>query len=217
MTSDTQRNDLLEQFQHYLEHSNQQAFTAQEQPDLNTLLSEMIGLKAEVKAESRHYKNTLDTLSSALSTVQADNKTLSHELALSSERLQQQQVEMMRTMMQEIVEIYDRLSSSLEILQNYQPVSTLFKKSRIKDVHLIEGFAQGQLMTVQRVERLLQQYQVKIIDCIGKPLDPATMNAVETGHDPELENGIVLEELRKGFLFQDQVLRLAEVKVNKTS
>jgi len=30
-----------------------------------------------------------------------------------------------------------------------------------------------------------------------------------------VNNGIVLEELRTGFMFEDQVLRLAEVKVNK--
>jgi len=41
------------------------------------------------------------------------------------------------------------------------------------------------------------------------------MTAVEIAHDAKLDNGIVIEELRKGFLFGDQVLRLAEVKVNK--
>ena len=46
-------------------------------------------------------------------------------------------------------------------------------------------------------------------------LDPHTMNAVEIDRDPKIDNGIVLEELRKGFLFEDQVLRIAEVKVNK--
>ena len=41
------------------------------------------------------------------------------------------------------------------------------------------------------------------------------MSAVEISHDPKLDNGIVIEELRKGFLFEENVLRLAEVKVNK--
>jgi molecular chaperone GrpE len=48
-------------------------------------------------------------------------------------------------------------------------------------------------------------------------LDPVTMTAVETGNNLKVENGIVLEELRKGFLYKDQVLRLAEVKVNRIS
>ena len=70
-------------------------------------------------------------------------------------------------------------------------------------------------MTLKRFEQLLQRHNVQAIDCIGKLLDPCTMSAVEIDRNPKLENGIVIEELRKGFLFEGNVLRLAEVKVNK--
>lgn len=215
MTTDAQKNELLEDFRNYLEQSRLEPFTAQEQPDLHTLLSEMAGLKTEVKAESRQFKSTLDTLSSALATVQEDNRTLAAELASHAERMEQQQRQIMRTVLLDIVEIYDRLTAGLESLQNYRPVSSLFKRSRDQDIRFIRHFKEGQAMTVRRFEQLLQQYQVRPIDCAGQLFDPVTMNAIETGYDPKLENGIVLEELRKGFLFQDQVLRLAEVKVNK--
>jgi molecular chaperone GrpE len=215
MTTDAQKNELLEDFRNYLEQSRLEAFAVQEQPDLHTLLSEMAGLKTEVKAESRQFKSTLDTLSSALTTVQEDNKTLAAELAAHAERMEQQQRQIMRTMLLDIVEIYDRLTAGLEALQNYRPVSSLFKRSRDQDVRFIRHFKEGQAMTVRRFEQLLQQYQVRPIDCVGQLFDPVTMSAIETGYDPKLENGIVLEELRKGFLLQDQVLRLAEVKVNK--
>lgn len=72
-------------------------------------------------------------------------------------------------------------------------------------------------MTIRRFEQLFQRYQIRPIDCVGELIDPATMNAIDTEHNPNLENGLVLEEIRKGFLFQDQVLRLAEVKVNKNN
>lgn len=215
MSTESEKKELLEQFQSYLEQNNHGPIATNEQPDMYTLLSELTGLKTEVKAESRLYKNTLDTLSSALSTVQEDNKTLSAELALSSERLQHHQIEIIRTIMLEIVDIYDRMNSSLEVLQAYQPVKSLFKKTRQKDIHFIEQIKQGQLMTIRRFEQLLQCYQVQAIDCIGKLLDPNLMNAVETDHDPKFKSGTVLEELRKGFVFQGNVLRLAEVKVNK--
>lgn len=215
MTTDTQKNDLLEDFRHYLEQSRLEPFTMPDQPDLNTLLTEMAGLKTEVKAESRQFKSTLDTLGSALATVQEDNKTLSSELAAHAERLEQQRREIMRTLLLEFVDIYDRLATGLAVLQNYRPVSSLFNHSKDKDVRFIKQFTEGQDMTVRRFEQVLQRYQVRAIDCVGQLLDPMTMTAVETAHVSHLENGIVLEELRKGFLFQDQVLRLAEVKVNK--
>ena len=215
MTTETQKSELLEQFQNYLEQSNAEPFSSNEQPDLSTLLSELTGLKTEVKTESRQFKNTLDTLSTALTSVQDDNKALSAELTGYAERLEQQQHKIMRTMLLDIVDIYDRLTAGVDVLQNYHPVASLFKRSRDKDVRFVTRFKEGQIMIVRRFEQLFQQYQVRTIDCLGKLLDPLTMSAVETGHDPTLDNGIVLEELRKGFLFQDQVLRLAEVKVNK--
>lgn len=217
MTTEIQKSELLEEFQNYLEQSNFEPFSNDEQPDLSSLLSELTSLKTEVKAESRQFKNTLDTLSSALTSVQDDNKALSAELTGYTERLEQQQHEIMRTMLLDIIDIYDRLTEGVDILQNYRPVASLFKRSRDKDVRFIKRIKEGQAMTARRFEQLFQQYQVRTIVCLGKLLDPLTMSAVETGHDPTLGNGIVLEELRKGFLLQDQVLRLAEVKVNKTN
>lgn len=217
MTTDAQKHELLEDFRSYLEQSRLDSSETGEHPDLSTLLSEMASLKTEVKAESRQFKSTLDTLGSALVSLQDDNKILSRELAAHAERLEQQQRGITQAMLLEFVDIYDRLSTSLEVLKNYRPVASLFKHSRDKDVRFIKHFKEGQMMTIRRFDQLLQRYQVKTIDCVGKLLDPATMSAVETGHDPKLANGIVLEELRKGFLFQDQVLRLAEVKVNKSN
>lgn len=213
--SDSQKNRLLEEFQAYLEQTDSIHALSAEQPDLTMLLSEMAGLKSEVKAESRQFKSTLDTLGEALSTLQADNKAFAAELAVHSERLQQMRRETLSMMLLEIVDIYDRLAVGFEVLQNYHPVSSLFSHSKKQDVRFIKSFKEGQFMTLKRFEQLLQRYNVHAVDCVGKLLDPHIMTAVEIGRDPKLANGIVIEELRKGFLFEDQVLRLAEVKVNK--
>ena len=213
--SDMQKNRLLEEFQAYLEQTDLAHTLSAEQPDLSTLLGEMAGLKSEVKAESRHFKTTLDTLSNSLTTLQTDNKALADELALQGERLQQMRNETLHAVMLEAIDIYDRLSAGFEVLQNYQPVSSLFSHSKKQDVRYIKSLKEGQSMTLNRFEQLLQRHNVQTIDCIGKLLDPCTMSAVEIDRNPKLENGIVIEELRKGFLFEGNVLRLAEVKVNK--
>jgi molecular chaperone GrpE len=213
--SDTQKSSLLEEFQTYLEQTDLAHALIAEQPDLSALLGEMAGLKSEVKAESRHFKSTLDTLSIALTAMQTDNKALIDELAIHSKRLQQMRNETLRTVLLEIVDIYDRLTVGFGVLQNYHPVSSLFNHSKKQDVRFIKSFKEGQSMTLKRFEQLLQRHNVYPIDCIGKLLDPRTMSAVEISHDPKLDNGIVIEELRKGFLFENNVLRLAEVKVNK--
>ncbi len=213
--SDIQKNRLLEEFQAYLEQTDLTQGLSAGQPDLSTLLGEMAGLKSEVKAESRHFKATLDTLSNALAALQTDNQALTGELATYSERLQQTRSETLCSVLLELVDIYDRLIVGFGVLQNYQPVSSLFSNSAKQDVRFIESFKEGQAMTLKRFEQLLQRHQVYAIDCVGKLLDPRTMSAVEISHDPTLDNGMVIEELRKGFLYENNVLRLAEVKVNK--
>lgn len=213
--SDAQKNRLLEEFQAYLEQADLGGTTGSEQPDLSTLLGEMAGLKSEVKAEARHFKTTLDTLGDALTALRTDNEALIGELAAHGERLQQLRSETLRAVLLDVVDVYDRLTVGFGILQNYHPVSALFSHSRKQDVRFIESFKEGQSMTLKRFEQLLQRHHVYALECVGKPLDPRTMSAVEISRDPKLDNGRVIEELRKGFLFEDTVLRLAEVKVNK--
>ncbi len=213
--SDTQKKRLLDEFQSYLEHTDLDQIQSDMPPDLNTLLGEMAGLKTEVKAQSRHFKSTLDTLSAGLAVVQADNKTLTDELAAHGMYLQQQRKETLHAVLLELVDVYDRLTIGSIMLQNYHPVASLFGHSKKQDIDFIESFKEGQTMTLRRFEQLLQRQRVYPIECLGKLLDPHIMSAVEIGHDSKLDNGVVLEELRKGFLFDDQLLRLAEVKVNK--
>ncbi len=211
MSTDAEKPQLLEQFQAYLEQTSIESVITAEQPDLHTLLSEMVGLKTEVKTQARQFKNTLDTLSSALATVQENNKLLAENLIES----RQQQDEIQKTLLLEFIDIYDRVKLGSELLQNYRPVKSLFKNSRKRDVKVIKQFQQGQNMSLRRFEQLLQRYQVRAIECVGMIFDPAKMNVIEIGNEQTVENGIVLEELRAGFVYKDQVLRLAEVKVNK--
>ena len=215
MTDETPQNALLTSLQHYLEQTDFAHLTAIEQPDLTTLFNDLAGLKSEVKAESRQFKTTLDSLSEALATLQADNQTLRAELAASAERLEQQRREVQSSMLLDIIDIYDRLSEGYRTLQNYRPIAGLFKHSKPQDVRFIESFGKGQEITLKRFEQWLQRRRVYPIDCVGKLFDAHSMTTLEIGHDPELENGIVLEELRTGFLYEAQILRLAEVKVNK--
>jgi molecular chaperone GrpE len=215
MTDETPQNTLLTSLQHYLEQTDFAHLTAVEQPDLTALFSDLAGLKSEVKAESRQFKATLDTLGEALATLQADNQALRDELAAGAERLQQQRREVQSSMLLDIIDIYDRLGEGYRTLQNYRPINGLFKHSKSQDVRFIESFGKGQEITLKRFEQWLQRRRVYPLDCVGKLFDAHSMTTLEIGHDPELENGIVLEELRKGFLFENRILRLAEVKVNK--
>ena len=215
--SNSAKDQLLEEFRLYLDSSPPEGFNLENQPDLNTLLSEMAGLKTEVKLGSRQAKSTLDQLGGLLETLQLDNKTLQAELLQYQERLKEQKQDIQRSMILETLEVYDRLYAGFSVLEQYHPVSSLFNHSKKQDMRYIGSLKEGQAMTIKRFEQFLHRYQVKPIETLGKIMDPLTMTAVATVNREDLEHGVVIEELRKGFLLQNSVLRLAEVKVNKKS
>lgn len=164
-------------------------------------------------AELRRLRLAFEQLTEAMAQLAADNHALTVQLREAGERQQQRQAE--RAMLLEWLDLYDRLSAGHVALQKYRPSKAWLRRSRPRDVLFINSLVQGQDLTLNRVQHALQRHQVEAIDCLGQPFDPHTMTAVAVGLDPQSGNGIVLEELRKGFLVDGQVLRLAEVRVNK--
>ena len=61
---------------------------------------------------------------------------------------------------------------------------------------------------------LLEQEGIRALDCIGKRFDPTQHEALLT-QEHEGEEDIVLEELQKGYLMHDQVIRPAKVTISK--
>ena len=69
-------------------------------------------------------------------------------------------------------------------------------------------------LVLRKFDRALQDHGVSRVDTVGMQFDPSTMSAVGTSSDPELQAGMVVEEIRGGFLLGDRVMRAAEVLVN---
>jgi len=59
----------------------------------------------------------------------------------------------------------------------------------------------------------MKEAGVEPIDAIGKPFDPNYHNAVMHEENEELGENVVAEELQKGYLYKDSVLRHSMVKV----
>jgi molecular chaperone GrpE len=70
-------------------------------------------------------------------------------------------------------------------------------------------------MTLRRLDRILADRQVVALTAVGRPFDPRTMRAVATVEDQGRDHGVVVEEMRPGFLWGDDLLRPAEVVVNR--
>ena len=75
--------------------------------------------------------------------------------------------------------------------------------------------AAGYAMTLQRVERAMAQHGLEPIPAVGQPFDPDRMEVLEVVLDSGRPSGEVVEEVRRGYLWQGRVFRYAQVRVAK--
>lgn len=78
----------------------------------------------------------------------------------------------------------------------------------------VSKFLSGFKMIYANLISILEKYEVKAIDGNNKPFDPAYHQAVMT-ESCDMEPGMVIEVLRKGYILKDKVLRPAMVKVSE--
>lgn len=61
--------------------------------------------------------------------------------------------------------------------------------------------------------KVLSEEGVTVIDILNKPYDPVNAEVIEMV--PGKDDGIVVEILRKGYMYKGKLLRVAQVKVSK--
>ncbi len=66
-----------------------------------------------------------------------------------------------------------------------------------------------------QLKKVLEKNGIKAFESRGKEFNPALHEIMLTGNENDKEEGIVLEELQKGYLLHDKVLRHAKVKANQ--
>lgn len=74
-------------------------------------------------------------------------------------------------------------------------------------------FVQGVELVYKQLLTAFDELGVKPIEAVGTEFDPNLHNAVMMVDDEELESGMVAEEMQKGYLYKDSVVRHSMVKV----
>jgi len=80
-----------------------------------------------------------------------------------------------------------------------------------KNDALVEGFDK----IYKQLLKTLEDMDVKPIEALGKEFDPNFHNAVMQVESDEYEEGIVAQELQKGYMYHDSVVRHSMVAVAK--
>ena len=101
------------------------------------------------------------------------------------------------------------------VAEKLLPVVDNFERAMLATPSEGEGkaFADGIAMIYNQMTKTLEDLGVKPIDCVGKEFDPNLHNAVMHIEDESLGENVVAEELLKGYMYKDSVLRHSMVKV----
>ena len=76
-----------------------------------------------------------------------------------------------------------------------------------------EALLEGIKMVHKNLEKLLESEGLEKLECVGKAFDPNMHEILAQIPTEEHQNGTVLEEARKGFMFKGKVLRPSVVKI----
>ena len=102
------------------------------------------------------------------------------------------------------------------IIEKVLPVVDNFERglAAVPEEQKEDAFVTGMDKVYKQFMTELEATGVKAIEAVGKEFDPELHNAVMQVEDESLESGIVAQELQKGYMYKDTVVRHSMVAVN---
>jgi molecular chaperone GrpE len=76
-----------------------------------------------------------------------------------------------------------------------------------------KGIKDGLALVLRQAQSILDRYQVHAIESRGKPFDPHIHDAISRVHDDSTAPGTIVNELQKGYVMGETLLRPASVIV----
>lgn len=101
------------------------------------------------------------------------------------------------------------------IVEKIIPVIDNFERgfATVSDSDKDDPFVMGMDKVYSQFVTTMEEAGVKPIEAVGKEFDPDIHNAVMHVEDESLGDNIVAEELQKGYMYKDSVVRYSMVKV----
>ena len=214
---DSLKQALIDRFRGYLD----MAQDGEEPPDdpgetadLFSILVEVAALRGEVRTESRLVKEALEQFRGVFDTLQASQATLQRALDRARTETRDQAQSALRPLLLDVIDLRDRLVAALTLSAAAAGPRWRDRLWR-RDRSGVAAWQEGLRMTLRRLNQILLDRRVVATQLAGSPFDPRLARAVGTAADSAVAEGTVIEEVRAGFLWGDQVLRTAEVIVSK--
>jgi molecular chaperone GrpE len=83
------------------------------------------------------------------------------------------------------------------------------------DNKTLNSLSEGVELTLKELKTVLEKYGLVGIDALGKPFDPVIHHAMTQVESIDANENTVVQELRKGYMYKDRVIRATLVGVAK--
>lgn len=127
------------------------------------------------------------------------------ELENFRKRMQREKEDLVRfaneNLLREILTVVDNLERAIE-------------HARQTD-ETVKGLLEGVEMTLSQCQKLLEKFGVTPVVAIGEPFDPTWHEAMGQMESAEHPPNTVLQEMQKGYVLNDRLLRPAMVMISK--
>ena len=106
-------------------------------------------------------------------------------------------------------------NGAASVLEKILPVIDNFERgfSMVEEADAEDAFVDGMNKVYKQLMTELEKMGVTPIEAYGKEFDPSFHNAVMQTEEGDVESGCVAQELQKGYLYKDTVLRHSMVAV----
>jgi molecular chaperone GrpE len=104
-----------------------------------------------------------------------------------------------KQLIEQLLPVYDNFDRALQTSKDTQDFEALFK---------------GVDMIYRQFSQILEQEGLKPLEVVGEPFNPEIHQAIMQVETDEYEEGIVVEEVQRGYILKDKVIRPAMVKVS---
>lgn len=101
------------------------------------------------------------------------------------------------------------------VVEKILPVIDNFERglAAVSEEQKDSSFVQGMELVYKQILTTLEEIGVKPIEAVGQEFDPNLHNAVMMVDDDDKESGTVAEEMQKGYMYKESVVRHSMVKV----
>jgi len=156
------------------------------------------------KKSSGRKKNAEDTLQIKLKKIEKELKEKNDKLLRTCADLQNYQKRMEKELQRKEDETKKKYLSELIDLNEL-----------LKKAYEDKNSKQGLKLILNNLEKIFEKEHIQYIDCMGKSFDHALHHAVTIVEKNDCENDIVIEEVKKGYMVGDSLLRPSQVIVAK--